>query len=111
MYRCIRKCRPIQLLLGSVFILMFCAASLEAAAEYKVLSPDGKVDVRLACANARLSYSLSWNGRKLFNKRAAKRGLNKPKRVASNASPQPANAKKDDHVRRGPIQSSAIPSA
>ncbi len=67
MYRCIRKCRPIQLLLGSVFILMFCAASLEAAAEYKVLSPDGKVDVRLACANARLSYSLSWNGRKLFN--------------------------------------------
>jgi alpha-glucosidase len=41
-------------------------ASLEAATDYKVLSPDGQVVVRIACTKSRVSYSLSWNGRTLF---------------------------------------------
>jgi len=56
-------------LVPSVIItsLMLCNASMGALSEYHGRSPDGKLNVTLACKDSRLTYSLSWNGRKLLN--------------------------------------------
>ena len=46
-------------------LLMFAAVSVVNAAEYKVASPDGKVEAKVVCNNG-TNYSLSYNGQVLI---------------------------------------------
>ncbi len=59
-----------RLMLSVIITFTFSGALQAASNTYNALSPDGKVDVTLVCADSRLTYSLSWNGRRLFNNSA-----------------------------------------
>jgi len=50
--------------------LVSLCSSNASGAEHTVRSPDGKVAVRLVCEDSRLSYSLVWNERELFQNSA-----------------------------------------
>ena len=50
--------------------LVSLCSSNASGAEHTVRSPDGKVTVRLVCEDSRLSYSLVWNERAIFQNSA-----------------------------------------
>ena len=50
--------------------LVSLCSSNASGAEHTVRSPDGKVAVRLVCEDSRLSYSLVWNERAIFQNSA-----------------------------------------
>ncbi len=57
-------------LLISLFALLLCSGGLANGVEHAVRSPDGNVAIKVACEDARLRYTLSWNDRVLFEKSA-----------------------------------------
>jgi alpha-glucosidase len=57
---------PYRFLILAFFAFCLSQGSKASGVEYAVLSPDGKVMVKLVCDDSRLSYSLSWNERVIF---------------------------------------------
>ena len=53
----------------SLLTLVLCCSNASGA-EHTIRSPNGNVTVRLVCEDARLSYSLSWNDREIFQNSA-----------------------------------------
>ena len=61
------KSRPNSILSAVTAGLLLCLSSSEASSEYNLLSPDGKIEVDITCTESELSYSLSWEEKKLLN--------------------------------------------